>query len=622
MSEEPAGKPVDDAGILLTWRESPPAARALLAGIFVNRLGAFIQIFLVLFLTDRGFSEVQAGAALAMYTAGAVVGVIVGGTLTDLLGPRRTILLSMSGSAVLVLSILYLRNYLALLVAVFVVGAVSGAYRPASSMLLSELTPKHRQVMIFAMYRLAYNLGNTAAPLIGAVLVAISYDLLFWGEAAAALGYAAVAAVALPRRDRAVAEEKAAGAAGRSTGYLAVLADRRYVLFLLAVFINAIVYVQYLSTLPVAMRAEGLGTNWFSAMVALNGVIVITCELLVTKVVQHWPMRVVVAVGFVLLGGGMAIYALPFGAAVFVVGTLVWSAAEIVAGPTVFAYPAIASPERLRGRYIGAMTALFGIGSAAGSVVGLAIWNAVGEAVWWWCAAACLIGVAAAWRGMQQAGSVPVADQEGAGAADPAAEGAVAEPRRPGAGEPEVGGAAVGGSAAEEAAAARPAAGEGPRRPDAAAPDAAGAVAAEPAVVPAVVEPAVGGPPAVEPAAGGPGVREPGANGGAVGSGAEEAAARPAAGEGPRRPDAAGPDAAGAAAGERAAEAPPAEGPTVGVPAPGEPAAVHPAVGDRPRPPGAALPADYDRREVPSQQDVIGMAPTPTRPPAGGTLLD
>jgi len=398
------GAKAEDAGILSTWRDAPPAARALLAGIFVNRLGSFIQIFLVLFLTQRGFSTVQAGTALAVYTAGAVAGVLVGGALTDRLGPRRTILLSMTGTALLVLSILYQRNYVALLVAVGVVGMVSGAYRPASSTLLSELTPKHRQVMIFAMYRLAYNLGNTAAPLIGAVLLAVSYDLLFWGEAAAALGYAVIAAIALPRRTAPRVEQTPAEAPGRRAagdGYLAVLADRRYVLFLAAVLVNAIVYVQYLSTLPVAMRAEGLGATWFSVMVALNGFIVITCELLVTKVVQRWPMRIVVAVGFVLLGTGLACYALPFGVAVFVVGTLIWSLAEIVAGPTVFAYPAVASPERLRGRYIGAMTAMFGVGSAAGAVVGLAVWNLVGTAVWWWCAGACLLGIVAAWYGMR-----------------------------------------------------------------------------------------------------------------------------------------------------------------------------------------------------------------------------
>ncbi|MFL6131140.1 MAG: MFS transporter [Mycobacteriales bacterium] len=398
---EPAGA---DAGILATWRESPPAAKALLAGIFVNRLGSFLQVFLVLFLTTRGFSAIQAGTALAVFTVGGVLGGIVGGTLTDRIGPRLTILVSMLGGAALVLSILYLHHYPALLAVVGLVGAVGGAYRPAASTLLSQLTPRHRQVMIFAMYRLFYNLGNTAAPLIGAALVAVSYNLLFWGEAIASLGYGLIAALALPRRHAhrtGPADAAEPSAVEKRSGYLAVLADRRYVLFLLALFVNAAVYVQYLSALPVAMRAAGLATGWFSAMVALNGIIVISCELLVTKVVQRWPMRIVVMIGFALLGAGMATYAVPLGVAAFVIGTLVWSLAEIVAGPTIFAYPAVASPQRLRGRYIGAANTMFGIGSATGAVLGLAVWNLVGEAVWWICGLACLLGLLAAGAGMR-----------------------------------------------------------------------------------------------------------------------------------------------------------------------------------------------------------------------------
>ena len=214
-----------DAGIWATWQESPPAAKALLVGIFVNRLGAFLQVFLVLFLTTRGFTPVQAGVALAVFTVGAVLGGIVGGTLTDRIGPRLTILISMLGGAALVLSILYLTHYPALVLVVGLAGAVGGAYRPAAGTLLSELTPRHRQVMIFAMYRLFYNLGNTAAPLIGAALVAASYDLLFWGEAIASLGYGLIAAVALPRR-RAAAKEpsrrRPARRAGRGAGGAAV----------------------------------------------------------------------------------------------------------------------------------------------------------------------------------------------------------------------------------------------------------------------------------------------------------------------------------------------------------------------------------------------------------------
>ena len=55
-----------------------------------------------------------------------------------------------------------------------------------------------------------------------------------------------------------------------------------------------------------------MSTWWFSAVVALNGFIVITCELLVTKVVQHWPAGWSRS-PFVLLGGGLAFYALPLG---------------------------------------------------------------------------------------------------------------------------------------------------------------------------------------------------------------------------------------------------------------------------------------------------------------------
>jgi MFS family permease len=395
-------------GVFATWRGAPPAARALLAGTFVNRLGSFLQIFRVLFLTHRGYSAVQAGGALAVYTGGAVLGSIAGGALTDRLGPRRTILLSMIGSAALLVSILYLHNYPGLLGVVVLAGVATGTYRPAASSLLSELTPRNRQVMIFAIYRLAYNLGNTAAPLIGAALVAVSYNLLFWAEATASLAFGFIAAVALPRRSSRT--EPAAGAdvpAPKRGGYGAVLADRRYVLFLFAVFVNAIVYVQYVSALPIAMRASGYATGWYSAVVALNGVIVITCELLVTKVVQGWPMRLVVMAGFVGLGTGVSIYALPIGVAAFLLGMLIWSFTEIMAGPTIFAYPAVASPEHLRGRYIGAFNAMFSIGSASGSVIGLAVWDLVGKTLWPICGVVCVLGLLAASAGVRPA---PVAE--------------------------------------------------------------------------------------------------------------------------------------------------------------------------------------------------------------------
>lgn len=431
---------IGHAGVLTTWRDSSLTVKALLVGVFVQRLGGFIQVFLVLFLTNRGFAPVEAGLVLGAYGAGSVVGVLAGGALADRIGPRLTMVASLVGTAPLLIALLYVPYYPALLAVGAVLGAVSQAFRPAATTMLSVLTPEPRLVMIFAMVRLATNLGTTAGPLIGAALIAVSYDLLFWVEAVVVLGYAAIVALAVPAAypqqagaDQEAGDAEPAGAAepagqagaaepagqvaaadpagqagpaaaagGRGAGYRAVLADRSYLLYLVAILLNVAIYMQYISTLPAAMRDAGLSEWWFGAVLSMNGFIVITCELLVTKVVQRWQMRVAVLVGFTLLAVGLAAYTLPLGVAAFVIGTLIWSAGEVIGGPTVLAYPAAVSPQHLRGRYIGLISATFGVGTTIGPVAGLLAWELVGNQVWWWYTAACGLGAAAAWVAMSR----------------------------------------------------------------------------------------------------------------------------------------------------------------------------------------------------------------------------
>jgi MFS family permease len=336
--------------------------------------------------------------------------VIAGGSFTDRLGPRSTIAVGMIGNAALLIVMLYVGSYPGLLSTAALVGALSQLYRPASAALLAEMIPQQRQVMIFAIYRLALNLGTTVAPLIGAALVAVSYQMLFWGEAVTSLGYAVIVLLALPRRRPARPGMSTGGAAGAgrdaepvepaSTGYRVVLADHRYVAYIIAMLINCMVYVQYVSTLPLSMRDAGLSTFWYGAMVALNGFVVISFELLMTKLTQHQPISRILSVGFPLMGCGLAMYALPGGVAVFLIGTLMWSVAEIIHGPSIFAYPGKGRPASVRGRYVAAAHAMIGIGTAIGPVVGVALWAQLGRATWLIMGAACVLGLAPALWGV------------------------------------------------------------------------------------------------------------------------------------------------------------------------------------------------------------------------------
>jgi predicted MFS family arabinose efflux permease len=292
------------------------------------------------------------------------------------------------------------RDYPAVIAAVIVVGLVAQFYRPAAATLLSELTPEHQQVMIYAVYRLAVNVGTTAAPLLGALLIVVSYDLLFWAQAVAALIYAVIAAMTLPRRP--VSAKGTSAEDGARRGYLAMLADGRYMLYLLALLANSIIYIQYLSVLPLTMRDLGYATVWYSVLVSLNGFVVITCELFVTKYVQRWPLRLIIVAGFSLLGAGLAMYALPFGLWIFVAGTLVWTLAEIIGGPTMMSYAGVVAPADLRGRYIGAMQTMFSLGAAVGPAIGVAIYQWIGVDFWWLCGLACVVAIVLALAGMRR----------------------------------------------------------------------------------------------------------------------------------------------------------------------------------------------------------------------------
>jgi MFS family permease len=411
MTTLTGARAVDEAGIWITLRQSSLPVRAMLVGVLVNQLGGFLQTFLVLFLTHRGFSDINAAVALGGYGAGCFVGVLIGGAFSDRLGPRFATFASMTGYAALLIAVLYLHNFPLLLATVFLVGMVGRFYSPTAAAMLSERTPAHQQVMIFAVYRLALNVGTTAAPLLASALIAVSYDLLFWCDAVTAVVYGVIAIFTLPPRKVEPATDRAARRASRrQSGYRAVLSDHRYVLYLLAVLVNIAVYMQYVSTLPLAMAHAGAATIWYSCAIALNGLIVICCELLLTKLTQRLPLAWVVTVGFTLLAAGQLVYALPWGVWVFIVGTLIWTIAEITAGPTMAAYPGIAAPSRLRGRYIASMQTMFNLGAAIGPVLGVAIYQAVGSALWGWCAVGCAVGLALALAGMRR--PIPTTQQE------------------------------------------------------------------------------------------------------------------------------------------------------------------------------------------------------------------
>ena len=395
------------AGIFDTWRAASVSVKAMLAGLFVNRLGQFVQIFLVLYMTSRGFTATEGGVALGVYGAGMVLGTLLGGWLTDEIGARGAIIISTIGTAISAPVVLYLGSYVAILPVLALAAAAAQAFQPASTSILSELTSAERQVMIFAMCRLAMNIGASAAPLLGAILAQVSYSFLFWGEAASAIALCIIAVTTLPagrfREADKIPDKENSDGDDTHGGYLAVITDCRYLLFLAAMFASSAVYIQFLAMLPLTVRNDGFSTTTYGGLIAINGITVVVCGLSIARAVQAWQPRMAIIAGVILTAGGMSFYGVHWGFAGLIIATLIWTLGEMIGSPTqFFAYPAQAGPPRLRGRYLGASNASYALACAIGPAVGVALWSRIGDAAWGWCGALGLVAAAAAWGGVHR----------------------------------------------------------------------------------------------------------------------------------------------------------------------------------------------------------------------------
>jgi predicted MFS family arabinose efflux permease len=225
-----------------------------------------------------------------------------------------------------------------------------------------------------------------------------------------------IALTALPAGRRAAepAESAEPGApagqaprAGSRSGYLALLGDRRYLVFLGAFFIFCIVYCQYTVVLPLAIVRAGLSIWWYGAAITLNAAIVVSCEVWATRFTQKWPARLAALSGFTLLAVGYGVYSIRMLPVFLVIGTLTWTLAEVTGAPTVYAYPGMVAPAELRGRYFGAMQSMYGLGSVVGPVLGVALFDHVGERVFAWAALVAVAGTVIVQLGMRSARAHP-----------------------------------------------------------------------------------------------------------------------------------------------------------------------------------------------------------------------
>ena len=380
-----------------SYRALPRTAWVLFAGTFVLRLGSFIFPFLALYLTGPavGLSPAEAGLAITGYGIGGVAAQFSGGLLTDRIGRRNAIALSMLTSAALVLLLLQARSLPSVFIVVVLYSFCAELHRPASSALIADIVPSEHRVAAYAFNRLMFNLAWAIGLAVGGFVAERSFTALFVADAATSAIFGVISLVALPHGTRtSKAEERGAGGA-----FSAILRDRGFLLVLAGIFAGSLVYSQSFSTFPLWVRDLGFEAAVYGTLQALNGFLVAGLELPVTAIALKHPRTRMIALGILLTGAGFGGYAVFLSVLGMALVLVVWTFGEMFASPSAAAFVADRAPSHLRGRYQSSLGITYGLGFTVGPIAGTALYQVAPKGVWIACVALGLVGTLLALAG-------------------------------------------------------------------------------------------------------------------------------------------------------------------------------------------------------------------------------
>jgi MFS family permease len=360
------------------YRRFPPRFWLLIAGTLVNRVGSFVIPFLTLYLTgQREYSESAAALVVSLYGFGSIGAAFFGGVLSDRVGRRRTLLLSLWGGAVALLALGRARSPEAIGACAFAFGFVGEMYRPAVGAMIADIVPPADRARAYAHSYWAVNLGFAIAPTLGGLLAGVGYEVLFVADAVTMALFGGVIFAT-------ISESRPEPSAHEAPGGLAdVLADRTFLMLVGLTFCLAIVIWQSSVALPLDMKRKGLSEADYGMLIALNGLLIVLLQPLATTHVLRFRRSTVLAWGMLLFGLGFGLHAVAEAHLGYAVAIGTWTLGEILNAPVMSAVIADLAPPALRGRYQGVHGMAWASAAGFGPLAGGAVFDHLGPALLW-----------------------------------------------------------------------------------------------------------------------------------------------------------------------------------------------------------------------------------------------
>lgn len=330
--------------------------------------------FLMVYVSGKLHLPLTASASImTVNSAAAILFTFVAGPVTDKIGRKWVMVISLLGNGLVYLLYQNATTYVQFCIIAGMAGAFNPLFRVGADAMLADLIPEEKRIDAYSLLRLSNNLGVAMGPAIGGFLASSSYTIAFFCAAAGMTTYGLMMLFlgkeTIPAKQGGLAETERVR--GRFGGYSIIFRDKPYIQFVLAFALIQICAALVWILLSVYTKQQyGIPESQYGFLPTTNGIMIVLMQLGITAWTKKHSSHSMLAIGSAFYGIATLSIAFMTGFWGFWFSMVLLTIGEMILIPTSSTYAANLAPEDMRGRYMSLYGLTWGISMGIGPVLG------------------------------------------------------------------------------------------------------------------------------------------------------------------------------------------------------------------------------------------------------------
>jgi MFS family permease len=323
-------------------------------GMLISTIGSsMIWPFLMIYVRQRvDMPLTQAASLMTINASAALFASFVAGPITDRLGRKWIMVISLAGNGAVYFFMSNANSYLSFAVLMLMSGTFNPIYRVGADAMLADLISPDKRPDAYALMRLSNNAGIAIGPMIGGFLSSISYSITFFMAGSGMVIYSLLMAFfaheTLPQ-----VSNQSKRIVKTFTGYIQVFRDSKFLSFIGAFILAQMCAVLIWILMPVyANGLYNVSERLYGFIPATNALMVVFLQVYVTRITKRYSPLPVMAVGTFFYTLGVGSVALGHSFIGFWISMVIMTIGELILMPTASVYTAELAPIDMRGRYM------------------------------------------------------------------------------------------------------------------------------------------------------------------------------------------------------------------------------------------------------------------------------